>query len=50
MNQRKTLLETMWVNVKVREKRKEKALKEEVKIFQRGTTLLQLYSGDKFSQ
>ena len=38
MNRRKTL-ETMWVNVKVRQKIKEKAFMEGLKTFQPKTTL-----------
>ena len=48
MNQREAL-ETMWINVKIREKRREKVFMEEVKTFQPKTTLhlptIQLYSG-----
>ena len=50
MNQRKTL-EIMWVNVKVREKREEKAFMKEVTIFQSKKTpipipvLIQLHPG-----
>ena len=53
MNQKKTL-EIMWVNVKVGEKRRERAFMEELKTFESKTTvqlptLLEFYPGQVHS-